>query len=202
MLGEGGALALNPNKKTRGWYTVSVDTLRGVGILLVLLAVAAGGWYLFRRWESRGLEREAAALIDEVAVQIERARTAAPTADLEEVRSSQQTARERYDEREFRASVQHGRRALVLLNAIVDPSARASSGEAQFIAVQGGEFRRGEQGEWRRPGRDLLYSGDYVKRGRGSAESSSTARSTPCGRTPFPGDARAPRSARPSRRSR
>ena len=158
-------------KKNRGWYTVSIDTLRGVGILLVLIAVAGGGWYLFRRWESSGYEREAESLIAEVAELVERARTAAPGDDLREAESSQASAKEFYEKGEFRSSVQQGRRARALLIAIVDPSTGATSGEAQFIAVQGGvEFRRGEQGEWEAArGRDLLYSGDYVKTSAGGS---------------------------------
>jgi hypothetical protein len=158
-------------KKNRGWYTVSIDTLRGAGILLVLVAVAGGGWFLFRRWETSGYEREAASLIAEVAELVEQARTAAPGHDLREAETSQTTAKEFFEQKEFRSSVQQGRRARALLIAIVDPSTGATSGEAQFIAVQGGvEFRRGEQGEWEAArGRDLLYSGDYVKTSAGGS---------------------------------
>ena len=164
-------MALTANKKTRGWYTVSVDTLRGLAIFVGVLVVAGAAWYFYRRWETGQYEREAASLIEEVATLVERARAAAPATDLEEAVASQRTARERYDEGDFRTSVEHGRRARTLLSAIIDPGARASSGEAQFIAVQGGvEFRRGEQGEWETArGRDLLYSGDYVKTAAGGS---------------------------------
>ncbi len=73
-----------------------------------------------------------------------------------------------------RRAVGQGRRARALLLAILDAGgARAASGEAQFIAVQGGvEFRRGEQGEWETArSRDVLHSGDFVKTAaNGSAE--------------------------------
>jgi hypothetical protein len=136
-----------------------------------LVAAAAGGFFLYRQWEKRALEREAAALIEEVAALVEQARAAAPTVDLGEALADQSAARERFDQGEFRTSVQHGRRARNLLAAIVDPGARANAGEAQFIAVQGGvEFRRGEQGEWETArGRDVLYVGDYVKTASGGS---------------------------------
>jgi hypothetical protein len=61
-----------------------------------------------------------------------------------------------------------------MLVAIFDASSsRSASGEAQFIAVQGGvEFRRGERGEWEEARtRVVLQSGDHVKTSaNGSAE--------------------------------
>ncbi len=164
-------------KKNRGWYTISVDTLRGFGVLILLAVAATGGWYLYRRWELGELQREAGRLIEEVASQLERAGNDAagstPSNEYREARTSYESARESYDEGDFRGSVVQGRRARLLLGAMLDPGGRVGSGEAQFIAVQGSvEFRRGERGAWEAArGRDLLYSGDYVKSAaNGSAE--------------------------------
>ena len=48
-----------PATRRKDWYTVSVDTLKGWGIFLSLLALAGLGYLAWRHWELRALEREA-----------------------------------------------------------------------------------------------------------------------------------------------
>jgi len=164
--------------KTRGWYTVSVDTLRVLGATVVLALLVGAGFFFYRRWQVGQLEREAARLIEEVDGLIERARDERPAGvfenEMAEATSSREAAMTALSQSDFRSSVAHGRRARALLLAMLDASgSRASGGEAQFIAVQGDvDFRRGEQGEWETArSRDVLRSGDYVKTAaNGSAE--------------------------------
>jgi hypothetical protein len=162
----------------RGWYTVSVDTLRTLGGLLLVLLVAGGGWLVYRVWTQRTLEHEAAFLIDEVGALLERATRERPSGafveEFESARGGFAAAQRAVDADDFRTAVAEGRRSRALLLAVLDVAGTGSaSGEAQFIAIQGSvEVRRGDQGEWE-PGRarDVLRSGDFVKTGaNGSAE--------------------------------
>lgn len=167
-----------PYQKTRGWYTVSVDTLRALGALLVLAVVAGAGWWVYRNWQADQLEVEAARLIEEVDGLIARVGRERPAGrfeeELAEARSGRQEAGQLLEEGDFAAAVSAGRRSRALLLALLDAGgARDGAGEAQFIAVQGNvEYRRGEQGEWETArARDVLYEGDEVKTaGGGSAE--------------------------------
>ena len=165
-----------PYQRTRGWYTVSVDTLRALGILLVLAALATAGWLFYGRWQAGQLESEASRLLQEVDALLERARDERPQGgfqdEFQEATASREAAQLSYEQADYAASVQQGRRAQSLLLAVLDVGgAPAASGEAQFIAVQGGvEFRRGEQGEWEPAhSRDVLHSGDWVKTAPGGS---------------------------------
>ena len=60
-------------RSTRGWYTISVETLRKL-VFFTILAIAAGvAFAVFRSYERRAVEREAAALIAEVGDLLSRA---------------------------------------------------------------------------------------------------------------------------------
>ena len=161
----------NPfDKRTRGWYTVSVDTLRGLAVLLAVLLLGGVGFYAYQRWSAEELEGEAGRLLAEVAELLERAGRERPGGafgeEYEAARRDHVEATADAAAGDFRAAVDKGRRSRALLLAILDAaSARSGAGEAQFIAVQGGvEFRRGERGDWEEArSRVVLQSGDYVK---------------------------------------
>ena len=170
--------ASGTRNRTRGWYTVSVDTLRALAATLVIAALAGAGYLAYRAWQARELEREAGFLLEEVHSLLERTAQERPEGgfgdDFQTASAGYEAARTAHAERDFRVAVDEGRRARALLLAMLDSTGpRAGSGEAQFIAVQGGvELRRGDQGEWEPArGRDVLRSGDYVKTSaNGSAE--------------------------------
>lgn len=167
-----------PKKSTQGWYTVSVDTIRGAVIVAAFIGLAIGGYSLYRQWGQKALEQEAAALLAEIEVLLSRADTEKPAGsfveELESARRGRTAAAEAYAAGEVSTAVSEGRRSRALLLAILDSAAaRASTGEAQFIAVQGSvEVRHGERGEWEEARtRVVLQSGDYVKTSvNGSAE--------------------------------
>ena len=169
----------NPlNRSTRGWYTVSVDTVRGAVIIASFAALALAGYSLYRQWGQKALEQEAAAILLDVEGLLARAATEKPAGsfveELESARRGRATAVEAFAGGEFAIAVGEARRSRALLLAILDSTAaRASTGEAQFIAVQGSvEVRHGERGEWEQArSRVVLQSGDYVKTSsNGSAE--------------------------------
>jgi hypothetical protein len=164
--------------RNRGWYTVSVDTLRTLGGLALVLVLGGGGWLGYRIWTERALEREATFLIDEVGALLERATRERPSGafveEFESARGGYEAARRAVEVQDYRTAVTEGRRARALLLAVLDAAGSGSAGgEAQFIAIQGSvEIRRGDQGEWEPArARDVLRSGDFVKTGgNGSAE--------------------------------
>lgn len=173
------ALQVNPfDRRTRGWYTISLDTVRGAVILAIVAAFGFAGWGLYRQWEARALEREAGLLLDELESLIERAESERANGsfseEIEAARMGRTTAAASFAAGDFGVAVTAARRSRSMLLAILDAtSSRGTSGEAQFIAVHGGvEYRRGERGEWEEARtRVVLQSGDYVKTsGNGSAE--------------------------------
>jgi hypothetical protein len=164
--------------KDRDWYKVSVETLRGWGILVLMVVVASVGYVGFRLWEHYSIQREAARAIDDTRVLFQRLRgegnVAGFKAEYDEAWSGIENARSLYAQAKFEdalGAATHSREMLLsLLNAA---SHDHDSGEAQFIAVQGRvEFRRADRGEWEQArGRVMLKPGDYVKTAsNGSAE--------------------------------
>lgn len=169
----------NPfDRRTRGWYTISVDTVRGAVILAIVAAFGFAGWGLYRQWEARSEERDAGLLLDEIEGLLARAEAERPpesfVEEIEAARVSRNEAVSAHAVADYTGAVRAARHSRSMLLAILDAtSSRSASGEAQFIAVQGGvEYRRGERGEWEEARtRVVLQSGDYVKTsGNGSAE--------------------------------
>lgn len=167
-----------PAARRKDWYTVSVDTLKGWGIFLSLLALAGVGYLAWRHWERRALEREARAVLEDASrlvAQVQEAQGAG-TFEVEygEAWRSLETGRAELAAGRFPESLAAGRRSRALSQSILDALRdRRLSGEAQFIAAQGGvEYRRGDRGEWEEArARLVLHSGDYVKTSAsGSAE--------------------------------
>jgi len=170
--------AKSTKKRRQDWYTISVETLRGWGVLLAVLALTGAGLLVYRQWERRALEREARKVIAEAAVLVQEVENHRDSSsfgeEFKEAWGSLEEARSRFGASEFSAALEQGRRSRTLLQSILDALRdRSLAGEAQFIAVQGGvEFRRGDRGQWEEArGRLVLRSGDYVKTaGNGSAE--------------------------------
>lgn len=166
------------DRRTRGWYTISVDTVRGTIVLAIVAAFGFAGWGLYQRWESQSAEREAGLLLDEIDGLLARAdaerQQESFVEEIEAARASRAEAASAFAANDFGGAVAAGRRSRSMLLLILDASSsRVSAGEAQFIAVEGGvEFRRGERGEWEEARtRVVLQSGDYVKTGaNGSSE--------------------------------
>ena len=167
--------AARPRKE---WYSVSVETLRGVGLLTLILAVLGAGFLAYRIWENRDLQREAAQVIAEVQGLIQRLqkeeRTAGFKSELNAAWQSFQDAQSAYSQGDFRVALTDARRGRNVLLSILDAlSLPATAGQAQFISIQGEvEYRRGDGGDWQEGrSRVALHPGDYVRTSdKGSAE--------------------------------
>lgn len=166
------------NSPRKDWYSVSVETLRGMGLLVLVVAALGLGFLGYRAWESRSLEREAGRVIEEVQGLMQRlqeAETSAPfKTEMEAAWQSFQEAQTSFGRKDFRKALESGRRSRNVLLSILDAlQIPETAGQAQFISIQGEVlYRRGDGGDWKEArSRTPLHPGDYVRTaGSGSAE--------------------------------
>ena len=167
------------NSPRKDWYSVSVETLRGMGFLVLVVAALGLGYLGFRTWERQSQERKAAAVIEEVQGLVqrlqkdERSETAYKT-ELEAAWQSFQDAQTAFGRHDFQKALESGWRSRNILRSILDAlQLPESAGQAQFISVQGNVlYRRGDGGDWKEArSRAPLQPGDYVRTSEnGSAE--------------------------------
>ena len=167
------------SRQRKDWYSVSVDTLKSWGLLLLILGLVAGGVVLYRQYDRTAAQREANSVInkaDALRVQLadEKRVAASFAAELESAQQSLGEARSRLSAQDFTGALKSGRRSLGVLESIVDALAlRGGAGQAQFASLQGEvEYRRGDGGEWQEAhSRVQLQAGDGVRTAdSGSAE--------------------------------
>jgi len=168
------AKAKSPRKD---WYSISVDTLRGWGFLLLAVAILGGGYLGYRAWERHALEREAARTIDEVGQLLQRFQgepaQGGSRSDYEAAFQGYEEARADYRQGSFRRAVDSARRARNVLLSLLDLRQPAAQAQASFISVQGDvEIRRPEGSDWEEAkSHTPLHPGDYVRTAaNGSAE--------------------------------
>jgi len=166
------------NRWDRDWYTISLDTVRGWGILLTLIAAVVFGYFGLRAVEAHRMELAAGRALAECRLLVDQVEEIGAyqsfLQEFGEALSSLRSAEALYSRGEYSASLGTATRSRNLLESILDAlGVRGESGEAQFILIRGDvEYRRGSQGEWRvaRP-RVLLRVGDFVRTAdNGSAE--------------------------------
>ena len=165
-------------RRRKDWYSISVDTLRGWGFLLLILAVLGLAYTVFRSWERKASEREAAAVIEETRNLLQRVEREPGVvgfgSELSAASQSFEQARTEYGRGSFHEALTSGRRARgVLLNVLDALSLPGSAGQARFNSIQGEvEYRRADGDDWEEArARVPLRSGDYVRTsGGGSAE--------------------------------
>ncbi|MEP7010496.1 MAG: FecR domain-containing protein [Acidobacteriota bacterium] len=159
----------------RNWYSISVDTLRTLGVLIVAAGLLAVGARYFHQWEQKALAREASRVIDEARGKLDSAEPLAGAAQrkvLEEARGEIGAAEAAYAQASYRVAIENARRARQALGAMAGGDAGSGKGAANFVTVQGTvEYRRGEDGDWQpAKSRISLEPGDYVRTSSGSAE--------------------------------
>jgi hypothetical protein len=165
---------MTESKRGVGWYSVSLDTLRGWGILVGVLVLALLVFVGYRYGERWALERQAGRAIAESQQMVERleARPAEVAALAQELATGKELlaeAREAQGARSFRRAAELGRRSRSVLAALVGHLERRGSGEeAHFLSVQGEvEYRSAGSTEWRAAGnRVSLHHDDHVRTGR------------------------------------
>jgi hypothetical protein len=166
------------NRWDRDWYTISLDTVRGWGIVFTLLVAAALGYFGYRAIDSHRLEMSAGRALAECRLLVDQVEEIGAyqsfLQEFGEALSSLRSAETFFAKENFGASLAAATRSRNLLESILDAlGVRGESGEAQFILIRGDvEYRRGSQGNWRvaRP-RVLLRVGDFVRTADdGSAE--------------------------------
>lgn len=164
--------------KRKDWYSVSVETLKGFGLLLLILAVVGLSFFGYRAWDHQSQEREAAAVIEEADGLLRRLsnekRAVSSASELGTARESLQQAQSRFAAQDFRGALESGQRSRNVLLSIFDALAlRSSNGQARFVSIQGDvEYRRGDSGDWQEArSRVQLQPGDFVRTSEnGSAE--------------------------------
>ena len=167
--------AVRPAKE---WYSVSVETLRGWGLLLGILAVAGLVWFGIHFMQRRALEREATQLLADDQELVQRLqneeRAKSFSTEFNAAFQSFQEAKTLYAAESYEKSIEKAKWSFNVLQSILDALALpGAAGQAQFISVQGEvEFRRGDSGDWQEArSRVSLRSGDYVRTSdNGSAE--------------------------------
>jgi hypothetical protein len=164
----------------KGWYSISVETLRGLGIVAVLLVAVGVGFVAIQLYNRFGAQKEAESLVAKTQDLIQQVQ-GHPEAinqfktEYDAAWSSFQEAQAALAEERWGAALERAQRSHGLLSSILDTLAIPGShdGQARFVSVQGGvEYRRGDIGDWQEASiRVSLRAGDYVRTSeRGSAE--------------------------------
>ncbi len=160
----------------RNWYSISVDTLRTLGVLIVAAGLLAVGIRYFHQWEQKALATEASRVIDEARGKLEAFEQTAGAAQrniLEQARAGIAEAEAAYRKSNYRAAIESAKRARMTLgNPLDGGTGSGKAAAANFVMVQGTvEYRRGEDGDWQpAKSRISLEPGDYVRTSSGSAE--------------------------------
>jgi hypothetical protein len=170
--------AQKAERPAKQWYSISVETLRGWGLLLGLLAALGVALFGYHIWESRALERDAARILADDQALIERLkneeRAKSFSTEYSAAVKSFEEGQTLYTAESYGPSIEKAKWSYNVLQSILDALALpGASGQAQFISVQGEvEFRRGDSGDWQEArSRASLRSGDYVRTSdNGSAE--------------------------------
>jgi len=154
-----------------------VDTLRGLGLLLLILAIAGSLVFGYRAWDRQSLQREAAAVINEAGGLLQRLagdkHATSFATEYRTARLSFQEAQTKLTAKDYAGALESGTRSRNVLLSILDALAlRGASGQARFIVIEGEvEYRRGDGGDWQEARTQVqLQPGDFVRTSEGSAE--------------------------------
>ena len=157
------------------WYLISIDRLKQIGLVVLLLALAGAGWWFWHNQKTNPKTRAESAIAD--------ARQAlnalAGSADFNTHRPEFNRAQQKLDEAttHFGAARYEQAHTVAVESQTISRGAMSGGGDfasdAQFLTVEGDvKFQKGAAGEWKDADtRTALVNGDWVKTGdRASAE--------------------------------
>ena len=157
------------------WYLISIDRLKQIGLVLLLLALGGAGWWFWHNQKTNPKTRAESAIAD--ARQALNALAGSP--EFNNHRSEFNTAQQKLDEAttHFNAA-RYGQAHTVAVESQTISRAAVSGGgdlesDAQFLTVEGDvQFQKAASSEWKDADPRLsLVNGDWVKTGgRASAE--------------------------------
>ncbi|MFL6195706.1 MAG: FecR domain-containing protein [Thermoanaerobaculia bacterium] len=148
-----------------------METLKGWGLLLLILVLTVIGFFGYQLWERSSLQRQARAAVAEaesllLRLSDEKRVASGFAAEYGAARRDLEEAQSRLAVRDFPAALESGQKSRNVLQSILDAlSLRGGAGQAQFVEIQGEvEFRRGDGGDWQEARtRVQLLPGDYVR---------------------------------------
>jgi hypothetical protein len=162
--------ARKASRAGKDWYSISVETLRSWGFLLLILVLLIVAFLVWRSVEGRSVEHQAEAVIADAGRMLqqlaEEKRLPTFASEYAAGRISLDEARTKLAAKDFPGALEAGQKSRKVLSSILDAlSLRGSTGLAQFNEVEGEvEFRRGDGGEWQEGRlRAHLQPGDYVR---------------------------------------
>ncbi|HEV7239004.1 MAG TPA: hypothetical protein VGQ36_07150 [Thermoanaerobaculia bacterium] len=151
------------------WYLISIDRLKQIGLVLLLLGLGGAGWWFWYNQKTNPKTKAESAMSD--------ARQAlnalAGSADFSSHRSEFNRAQQKLDEAgtHFRASHFEQAYDVAVESQTISRAAVSGGGDqtsdAQFLTVEGDvQYQKGAAGEWKdADGRTALVNGDWVKTG-------------------------------------
>ena len=157
------------------WYLISIDRLKQIGLVLLLLALGGAGWWFWHNQKTNPKTRAESAMSD--ARQALNALAGSP--EFNNHRSEFNSAQQKLDEAttHFNAARYEQAHTVAVESQTISRGAMSGGGDfasdAQFLTVEGDvKFQKGAAGEWKDADtRTALVNGDWVKTGdRASAE--------------------------------
>ena len=157
------------------WYLISIDRLKQIGLVVLLLALGGAGWWFWRSQQANPKEKAESAITS--AKQALNALAASP--DFDAHRSEFNRAQQTLDAASTHLKAARFEEAHTVAIESQTISRDALSGvsdlesDAQFLTVEGDvKYQKGAAGEWKDADpRTALVNGDWVKTGnRASAE--------------------------------
>jgi hypothetical protein len=156
------------------WYLISIDRLKQIGLVVLLLLLAGAGWWFWHNQKGNPKSNAESAIAD--ARQALNSVAASPefNAHRTEFNSAQkklEEATKHLNAARFAESRDAAVESLTISRAALNATEAAS--DAQFLTVEGNvEYQKGSSGEWKDADPRLpLTNGDWVRTGaRASAE--------------------------------
>lgn len=157
------------------WYLISIDRLKQIGLVVLLLALAGAGWWFWHNQKTNPKTKAESAMADAR----QSLNALAGSADFNAHRNEFNRAQQKLDEAttHYNAGRFEQAHTIAVESQTISRAALSGGGDlesdAQFLTVEGDvKYQKGAAGEWKDADvRTALLNGDWVKTGdRASAE--------------------------------